>query len=315
MYLRDAHFFARSSLPIIGNRIGNLIVALIAVVALCGCGAVRIGYNNAPSLSYWFLDGYFDFDSAQTLRVKSDLQTVHDWHRKEELPKLASIAIYLKTRALQDITGEPLCQASTDLQLRVVTTLEQMAPTLAAVAPTLTDAQLQHMAAKAEKSQTEWREDYLDGTVAERNERRVKRSVERTEMFYGRLRPEQVELIRKQIRASAYDPDAMYREKLRRTEDMLQVLRQIRTANGTGAQAPAQVQTQVQAQGAVVALLQRSIVSPDPIYRQNMARLTQQGCTALAELHNTMTAQQRRSLQETLQDYENDIRVLMGTRP
>ena len=300
MCLRDVFCTTRRILPIISNLAGALVVAF----ALSGCGAVRIGYNNAPSLSYWFLDGYFDFDSSQTLRVKADLKTVHDWHRKEELPRLAIVTTALKGLALQDVTSEPICQASTEIQQRVVTTLEQMAPTLAAIAPTLTDAQLQNIAAKAEKNHTEWREDYLDGTVAERNERRVKRSVERTESFYGRLRPEQVELIHKQIRASAYDPEAIYREKLRRTEDMLQVLRQLRAAPGTTAQS----------QAAVLALLQRSIVSPDPAYRQNLARLTQQGCSALAELHNTMTPSQRRKLQETLQEYETDIRALMAPR-
>ena len=291
--------------PIIGNLCRSLIGALLLASTLTGCGAVRIGYNNAPSLSYWYLDRYFDFDSPQSLKVKIDLQSVHDWHRKEELPRLATAVAFLKSRALQDATAEPICQASIELQQRVVTTLEQMVPTLAAIAPNLSDDQLQHMADQYGKVNNEWREDYLDGTVAERNERRVKRSVERTEMFYGRLRAEQVALIGKQIAASAYDPQAMYREKLRRTEDILQVLRQIRAAPGTP----------VQGQAAVQALLQRSIVSPDPVYRQTLTRLTQQGCTALAELHNTMTPQQRRQLQETLQDYETDIRVLMGTRP
>ena len=300
MCLRDVFCTTRRILPIISNLAGTLVVAF----ALSGCGAVRIGYNNAPSLSYWFLDGYFDFDSSQTLRVKADLKTVHDWHRKEELPRLAIVTTALKGLALQDVTSEPICQASTEMQQRVVTTLEQMAPTLAVIAPTLTDDQLQQIAEKAEKSHTNWREDYLDGTVAERNERRVKRSVERTESFYGRLRPEQVELIHKQIRASAYDPDVIYREKLRRTEDMLQVLRQLRAAPGTTAQS----------QAAILALLQRSIVSPDPAYRQNLARLTQQGCVALAELHNTMAPTQRRHLQEKLQEYESDIRALMAPR-
>ena len=282
-----------------------MVGALLLASTLTGCGAVRIGYNNAPSLSYWYLDRFFDFDSPQKLKVKLDLQSVFDWHRKEELPRLVTIVSFLKNRALQDATAEPICQASTELQQRVVTTLEQMAPTLAAIAPSLSDAQLQHIADQYAKVNNEWREDYLDGTVAERGERRVKRSVERAEMFYGRLRAEQVALISKQIATSAYDPQALYREKLRRTEDILQVLRQIRASQGTPAQA----------QAAVLGLLQRSIVSPDPVYRKNLALLTQQGCTGLAELHNTMTTQQRRQLQETLQDYENDIRVLMGTLP
>ena len=68
----------------------SIIGVLLASLMLGGCSAVRLGYNNGPSLMYWWLDSYFDFDDGQTRRMRRDLQAAHDWHRKTELPLLAN---------------------------------------------------------------------------------------------------------------------------------------------------------------------------------------------------------------------------------
>ena len=51
----------------------RIIGALLLASALAACSSVRLAYNNLPTLSYWWLDGYVDFDGAQTPRVREDL--------------------------------------------------------------------------------------------------------------------------------------------------------------------------------------------------------------------------------------------------
>ena len=34
-----------------------------ACLLLAGCSAVRLAYNQAPDLMYWWLNGYVDFDA------------------------------------------------------------------------------------------------------------------------------------------------------------------------------------------------------------------------------------------------------------
>ena len=281
-----------------------IIGTLMALLALTGCGTTRLAYNNAPSLIYWWLDNYFDFDSDQALRVRADLQTAHTWHRKDELPLLTAEIASLKARALQNATPEQTCKLAADVQARVSIPLERLAPTLAAIAPNLTDAQLQNMERAFDKRNRSWREDYLDGTPDERINKRMKRTAERVESFYGRLRPEQLSWLRAQILASDYDASAQYKETLRRQQDALQILRLLRASKASP----------VQAQTALQALLERSFVSPDTSYRQYMARILQQGCSTMTELHNGMTAQQRAKLQDALQSYEDDMRALMALR-
>ena len=283
-------------LPIIGT--------LMVLLSLTGCGTARLAYNNAPTLSFWWMDGYFDFDSEQTLRVRADLQTAHAWHRKDELPLVAAELANLKARALQNATPEQTCKLATDVQARVTAPLERLVPTIAAIASNLTDSQLLHMERAFDKRNRSWREDYLDGTVQERIDHRLKQAAERTESFYGRLRPEQMSWLRAQMVASDYDANVQYREVLRRQQDALQVLRQLRASKAT----PAQAQTALQA------LLERSFVSPDASYRQYLARILQQGCATVTELHNSMSPQQRAKLLEALQTYDEDVRALIAVR-
>ena len=274
------------------------------LLSLTGCGTTRLAYNNAPTLRFWWLDAYFDFDSAQALRVRADLQTVHAWHRKDELPLLAAELSQLKARALQNATPEQTCKLAEDVRVRVSAPLERMVPTIAAIASSLSDAQLLHMEREFDKRNRSWREDYLDGTPDDRIDTRLKRTADRTESLYGRLRPEQMNWLRAQIVASDYDPSAQYRETVRRQQDALQVLRQLRNSKT----APPQ------AQAALMALLERSFTSPDASYRQYLARILLQGCATMAELHNSMSPQQRSELLDTLQNYDDDMRALMAAR-
>ena len=47
---------------------------LAVSVLFSGCGlALRLGYNQGPSLAFRWLDGYAEFDDAQSLRVRTAL--------------------------------------------------------------------------------------------------------------------------------------------------------------------------------------------------------------------------------------------------
>ena len=67
------------------------IIALVVLVCLQGCSTIKLGYNNAPSLAYWWLDDYVDFDATQSKQVRDELERLHQWHRATELPKIDSL--------------------------------------------------------------------------------------------------------------------------------------------------------------------------------------------------------------------------------
>ena len=266
---------------------------------------MRLGYNNGPTLAYWWLDSYFDFDAEQSVRMRNDLQSVQDWHRKEELPLLVQTLKNLQTMAPKPVAAEQVCQVVGELQTRLQVTLDRLTPSIAAIAPSLQPGQLEHVSREFERRNRKWREEWMDGTLAERSERRVKQIVDRAESFYGPLEPAQLAVVQAHIKTSSFDGPRQYQEMLRRHQDALQVLRELRTG-----QLPAN-----QATASVRGLLERTLKAPDPAYRQYMERLTTESCAAMTALHNSSSAAQRARLLQTLRDYELDGRALASQLP
>jgi len=281
-----------------------IIGVLASAMIMGGCSAVRLGYNNAPDLTYWWLDSYLDFDTAQTLRVRADLQTWQDWHRKEELPQYAEWLKGLQPLVNQTVSAEQVCDLYATIETRLLVATGRLLPTAAAVAPLLQPGQLAHLKRTWEKRNQEWREDWLDGTPAERAKHRLKKFLERAESFYGTLNDAQVARIGTMLEASPFDAGAQYRERLRRQQDTAQTLQELRAGNATEAQAQAELQ----------ALLNRSVRSPQAAMRQYQDRMRQHSCNLLAVLHNSATPAQRTKLSQTLQGYENDARTLSAVR-
>ncbi len=287
------------------TRATAIIGALLLAMLLAGCGAVRLGYNTAPTLAYWWLDSYFDFDGEQSLRLRADLQAVQDWHRKEELPLLIQTLKELQGMGPNPISAAQVCATVASVQTRIQVTLERVAPAIAAIAPTLQAAQIEQVSEQFDKRNKKWREDWLEGTPAERSERRVKQIVGRAESLYGNLEPAQINIVKAQVQTSSFDGQRNYREMLRRHKDALQVLNTLRMGKVSSTQAIADIR----------GLLDRTLKAPDPAYRQYVDRLTQESCAATAAVHNSSSSSQRAHLLQTLQDYENDARALAGQSP
>jgi Family of unknown function (DUF6279) len=281
-----------------------IIGATSLALALAGCSAARIGYNNAPTLVYYWLDGYLDFDGPQSLALRESLQSLQDWHRKEEVPLIAELLTNLQPSATQNVTPEEVCKLYSYVRDRATAPLERLAPALARVGSSLTAAQLTHLAAQYDKRNTSWREEWLDATPLERTERRLKQVVERAEGFYGNLTDAQRKLLKAQMDAAGFDPVVQYGETVRRQQDSLRTLALIRN----GAMSQTQALTEIQN------LLARSVTSPDPAYRRYQAQTSQQSCAAVAALHNSSNSAQREKMLEALKSYTADARALMLAR-
>ncbi|MEO7186515.1 MAG: DUF6279 family lipoprotein [Rhodoferax sp.] len=286
-------------------RLASIIGALLVAVSMVGCSAARFGYNTAPTLAYWWLDSYFDFDGTQSMRVRADLQAVQDWHRTEELPLLIQTLKDLQAMATKPVTPAQVCQMVASLQLRIKAPLDRMAPSIAAIAPTLQDKQIDHVAREFDSRDQKWRTEWLEGTLVERTDRRVQQIVERAESFYGKLDTKQIGIIKANIEASTFDGPRQYKEMLRRQQDAIKVLNSLRTKKVSPEQATADIR----------ALLERTLKAPDPAFRQYIEQITNESCAAMADLHNSSTSAQRVRLVKTLQGYEGDAQSLFDQVP
>ena len=282
-------------------KLRHIIGVLLAVLLLSGCSAVKLAYHNAPELSYWWLDSYLDFTPAQSSRVRSDLTALQSWHRQHELPLYAATLEKLQAMAGASVSAGQLCAVAEELRPRLQALLDSAEPTVLAISPTLTMAQMAHLTQQFDKRAEKWRQDWLAGTALERRERRLKQLLERAEPFYGRIDKAQRALLQNAVADSLFDADLNHREALRRQQDTLQTLRRVQGRK------PDEPGVRVEMRG----LIERAMSSPDMEYRNYASRMQLETCTTLAALHNSSTAEQRRHLMEALKDYESDARALM----
>ncbi len=274
---------------------------MLLTLGLAACSAVKLGYNSAPELAYWWLDSYLDLSETQSLKLRSDLTALQAWHRQMELPQYVGTLEGLQRLASAEVSPPQLCNLYEELRPRLQVLLDRAEPTLVALAPTLTATQLEHLARQFDKRNGKWRAEWLDNAKAQRAARRIQQLTDRVEHFYGRLEESQLTVLRASVARSVFDADMKYRETLRRQQDTLQTLRQLQADPG-----PA-----VNAKTAIHALLERTLNSPAADYRNYAERSTQEDCRLFATLHNSATPAQRQHLLETLQDYAADARSLM----
>jgi hypothetical protein len=163
-------------------------------------------------------------------------------------------------------------------------------------------SQLAHMERKFSKSNLKYREDYLSGTPQQLREKRFEKSLERTEMLYGKLDERQQTMLQTRLGQSGFDPQRAYAERLRRQQDMLQTLRSLASPSGPGA---------AQASAALEGVFNRAVLSPDLSYRHDARQIKLHNCQTFAELHNSTTPAQRQKAQARLQGYEQDFRALL----
>lgn len=285
------------------------IIGVLGVLALAGllqaCSTLRIAYNQAPELAYWYLDGYLDLNGAQSLQLKGEMARLQAWHRQSELPLYIATLQKLQQQLPQDLDVGAVCAISNDVRSKLIALSERAEPAAAALAGTLSTAQLAHLERSFAKDNARYREEALDATPQERRDRRYKRTVRRAQMLYGRLGDAQLAVIGQRIEQSRFDAERAHRETLRRQSDALTTLRGV---------APVQVSGQAStesAQAAIRGLFERSWNTPDPTERSYRTQMTQDSCQTLAAIHNSTTPAQRGEAVQTLRRYEQDLTALM----
>lgn len=286
------------------RRVARIIGLLSVVVAVSGCSAIKLGYNNLPELAGWWLGGYVDFDDAQKQKVREDLQRLQAWHRAQELPRLAQLLRRMEQMAPADTTAAQVCALEPDLRARLQAVLDEAEPLLAANALTLTPAQLQQLERHYARKNRHYTREWVRLEPQEQLDKRLKQVVERAETLYGSLDDAQRVMLREQLRSSPFSPALVLAERRRRQQDALEVLRRVTTP--TAARQEARV--------AVRGLLDRTLQSPDPAFRAYVEALRQESCRLAATLHNGMGPAQREFAARRLRGWQRDFAELAADR-
>jgi Family of unknown function (DUF6279) len=282
----------------------RLAALIIAASLLSACSAVKLAYNQAPDLTYWWLDGYFDFNDQQTPKVRDELTKLFAWHRSSELPKTADLLAQAAQLASGDITAGQACRLYEQGRALVDNVTNQALPALAALAPTVTPDQIDHLKRKYAKNAEEFKRDFVNASAANREARRLKQSVDRSEMLYGKLEDAQIAVIKQMLADSSFNAQASIKERERRQRELIDLLTSLSAAKASPASS----------EHALRVYFQRVWESPDPAYRASVQRMTAQACQSFASIHASTTPAQRANAVKVLKGYETDLRALAANK-
>jgi hypothetical protein len=203
-------------------------------------------------------------------------------------------------QALEPTSAAQLCRWVDDIGARADRAVEQGIDIGSELLRNLTPEQLAHIERKYAKSNAEFVKEYLQTSGEERLKASVKRVIDRTEFFYGKLEPAQRDRIVQGVANSPFDAEAWMIERKLRQHEVLQTLRRLSIEHASLADA----------QAALKAIYEHARRSPRDPYRAYQQRLANTNCALAAEVHNLTTPAQRRELAKRLKAWESDLRAL-----
>ena len=211
-----------------------LCVATLAACALLlqGCSAVKLAYNQVPHLAYWQLNRYLGLSDMQTERVREELGELHQWHRDTMLPRHAELLQTVQQQLPGAVSPDQACRTYDAVRTQIDRVILQAEPKLVWLATQLTDSQIRNLQKKQADSNAEWKKEWVDITPEQLRERRFKLLQSRAEGFYGALDEPQKAALRAVIAQSSFEPQRHYAERLRRQQDLVQVLQKIAEDRG-----------------------------------------------------------------------------------
>ncbi len=278
---------------------------------LSACSAIRLGYNQMPSLAYWWLDGYADLTAAQTPLLEEDLAAWLQWHRRSQLPTYANLLSRARVDLQEPVTAAQMCRWSGELVQQLDIAFEQFVPALARLAVSLSPAQIGHVERQFAKGNNKATDEYLQGTPADRLKASSKRLEDRAVMFLGKLSEAQQERIQRSLADAPITPALWIEERKARQQDLLRALRRLHgLANNPVASDKARIIDE--AQSSVRALAVSWQRSPRESYRILQHQSLQHHCQLAADLVNLSTPAQRQVAAAKLKGWEEDARSMMG---
>ena len=279
-----------------------LCVATLAACALLlqGCSTVKLAYNQVPHLAYWQLNRYLGLSDMQTERVREELGELHQWHRDTMLPRHAELLQTVQQQLPGAVSPDQACRTYDAVRTQIDRVILQAEPKLVWLATQLTDSQIRNLQKKQADSNAEWKKEWVDITPEQLRERRFKLLQSRAEGFYGALDEPQKAALRAVIAQSSFEPQRHYAERLRRQQDLVQVLQKIAEDRGNTDRARSLLR----------GYLDRFNTSPDAGYQHYAQALVKENCEGFSRVHNAMTSAQRAKAVQSVKGYEQDFLVL-----
>jgi hypothetical protein len=273
---------------------------LISVTLLvAACSSLKLGYNNADTLLLYALDNYLDLDERQQALAGERVRRLLGWHRATQLAGYAQLLAEAQRTLGGSVGADEVATLQQRMNAKLAAIGEQVAPDLAALAQTLSPAQIDQFAAKLAKESSRARRELVRFAGGRESvDARVKRYRERAESWFGAVNEAQTQILRDALesRTEAWWLD----ERERRQNEMVQLLRQIQDEQPPAAEAARRVRD----------FFAQLVEPSDEARRVALMEYRRANAELIARLINAATPAQRATLAKKLRGYADDFTAL-----
>ena len=271
---------------------------ILTFLIISGCSIISVGYNRLPLLAIVELNSIFDLTDEQDKLARIELNAWLEWHRKAHLPLYITKLEQWEKLVLQDLNPAQFCKEVDGIRTLTNEAVEKFIPALIPIAQTLNSKQIEKWNKYQEERDKEFIENFSRGEQGEIiNEKRLKRAIDRAEMFYGSLNKSQKEALLKRLEKSVFTAEQVLPERNRRHADALNSVKLIQSGEKPFA--------------TLKAVWDRNQKSPNASYAAYSDKMLQDGCEQLSEVHNNTTLEQRQNAAQKLNGYRKDFQNLI----
>lgn len=280
--------------PFVMRRLIALLLIPSAFLLLAGCSSQFV-YDRIDRLAQFYIERYVDLDREQSSLLKVNLETIKEWHRREELSGYLEFLDRVETDLQAEVTGDTVAAWAVRLQEAYGQVRDHVVPVLIEVAATMSDTQVQEFAANMEKRNRNLEDELLARDDREYREEAYNEMTGRLSNWLGRLEPEQ----RQSIRQAVDQLERLDRAWLdARRVWQREVITELKREPGW--------------QARLTALVVNRVEYADPQDLETNARNTRRIYTAVAEVLNARTDRQKQKLAQRLQQWRRDLAALQA---
>ncbi|MCC6534976.1 MAG: hypothetical protein IT531_20705 [Burkholderiales bacterium] len=201
------------------------LLLLVLGLALGGCSAVKIAYNQADHVLAWMADDYFDLGTEQKEALRIRLSRFHAWHRATQLDDYAALLDSAEQRLRSGPGAEDADWVIEAVRARYRAIVQHAYLDAARLLSTLSDDQVEGARRQFDKNNRKFARDNGVGAPAQEQRRlRARRHVERIEHWSGPLNPAQAAKVRELSHALPLIAELRYQDRLRRQREFLALL-------------------------------------------------------------------------------------------
>ncbi len=284
--------------------IQRILQTILIAVLFTGCSAVRLGYDQADHLGYWWVDHYLDLSSDKSRQFKADLKALHAWHRQTQLPEYARLASELSARMGGETSSTEVCDNIQVFREKFDLLSRQSVSVWARLAQHLGPEEINYLRKKFTQEDKDWKAKWLDADLEKIHNLRYEDWLRRAELFYGSLNHDQKMFIQQSIVHSSWDPRISWERRQQRQQKIIAVLEKIRL----------QRLSQSDAEVELTLVIEQLLNPEDPKQAGMQRKVIDEACMNLAGLHQRTTPRQRLHASEKFGDYANDFRYLTRSR-